>query len=219
MSRTVSRDLGRTFAAIAIAAFGLLGWLFVQWMTFGIVEHSHMTSAGVVDHHHPYAGPLAVAASMVALASLLAIFAVHRGPSPRVARPTPGRLLIPTALAAGLFVLVESIEFHGAGRLHEPAALGVLLLGATLEVLVLPMFWAIGCIAALAAQHAASGLEARSWTGRPAAADPVAVAVAVASFGRRASGWSWDGRAPPGDARLLLSTTTPTIPVPVTRTR
>ena len=212
MPRALSCDPGRVLAATAMASFGVLGWLLAQWATFGIAEHSHLTSHGVVEHHHAYAGPLAAVAALAAATSLLAIVAVRLRRTSAPQQPRRGRLVIPAMLAATLFVVVEAAEFYLAGMLHEPPVAGILLLGATLQLVALPTAWSLGGRAADLAERAADIPGGARPTPRPSATH--LVLGEIRCWPREARSWSRVGRGPPVDLRFLSGPTTPASATP-----
>lgn len=162
MFRLLGRDPARFFASASLASFGVLGWLLVQWVTVGVAEHAHLGHHAVeAHHHHPYAGPLAVVMMVTALCSLLGVFAsrLHRGPAMPEGRGRSRPLLVPAAMAAGLFVLVESYELQALGREHDSSAMTFLMVGATLQLVVLPVSWALNRRAVAGLQRCADRLR------------------------------------------------------------
>lgn len=137
------RPLPTALAGVLGVSLGVLGWLSAQAATFGVAEHTHLTAHGLTTHRHDYAAPLAAGAGVAALLTLLLLLVVHLSSSQparaeRVLAPrlSPWRLVgrFSPAVAALLFVAVESVEFIGSGT-PASAAAAVLAPGAGLQML------------------------------------------------------------------------------------
>ena len=135
--------LPTALAGVLGVSLGVLGWLSAQAATFGVAEHTHLTAHGLTTHRHDYAAPLAAGAGVAALAALLLLLVVHLSSSQashaeRVLTPrrSSWRLIgrFSPAVAALLFVAVESVEFVGSGTPASAAAV-VLAAGVGLQVL------------------------------------------------------------------------------------
>lgn len=196
-ARTRRRDPRTLYAAVCVSAVAVLGWLLAQWATFGLLEHSHVTAAGVVEHHHPYAAPLACAAALVALASLLAVQTTpgQRSPAADSDAWFAGRVMPAAGLSAALFVLVESVELHAAGHFAHPAALAVPLLGGGLQFLTFPAARAAAHLALRAVESSARLAPEAARSSSPRRQVPIALRV-TADRGRTPAD-AWEGRAPP----------------------
>ena len=133
----------------ATTAVGVLGWLFAQHVSFGIVEHTHLVANGHLDaHHHHYAGPVAVVAAGVLGLALLLLFGHHlrassAGTSDDLSRrsaaggeaATGAGLRRHVLLAASGFVAVETLEQARAGDPTPFAQLaGLLAVGVAVQV-------------------------------------------------------------------------------------
>jgi hypothetical protein len=208
------RPLATAAAAVLGTSLGVLGWLLTQAATFGVAEHVHLTADGLTSHRHDYAAPLAMGAAAAALAAALVILVVllgdrsctdpqHRqAPDARTRRPRQTLRRIAPVVAATLFVAVETVELLGSGT---PALTMVVVLatGALLQLLAAPA-------AAAVARTLVRSAEDLTRLPRPrrhhAARSPGQPMTRLAELASISCGPSWDGRAPPGRASILVPT-------------
>lgn len=209
--RLLRRDPVWYFAAASMTSFAVLGWLLAQWVSIGVVEHSHLGES--MHHHHPYAGPLALAMTITATCSLLGVFAarLRHGPTGTRIHSRSKHLLVPASVAAGLFVAVESYELHMMGREHDSSAMTFLITGAGLQLALLPASWALNRKALAVVERCADATQ----TPRRFAA-PLLDRQLCASLPRAAGELpprTWPVRGPPALPRfhLLLPSAAPAL--------
>jgi hypothetical protein len=206
------RPVTASVAGLLGASLGVLGWLTAQAATFGVAEHTHLTAHGLSLHRHDYAAPLAAGASAVGLLAVLVLLAVHLTATPShtasSAHAAPrgsgrsevriGRLA--PAVAALLFVAVETVEFVGSGAPAELMS-GILAIGAGFQWLVARVACAL-TDAIVRRIEAVTVLPSRG-TCSPAST-PSAVITFAAGVAASTRARDWDGRAPPTHMPILV---------------
>jgi hypothetical protein len=203
-------------AGVLGTSLGVLGWLLTQAATFGVAEHVHLTADGLTSHRHDYAAPLALGAAGAALAAGLVLVAVLLGDGRTCAgrhlpdgsgdRGTLGRRPLSVlrrtapAVAALLFVVVETVELLGSGT---PALTMTVVLasGAVLQLLAVPAAAAVAATLVRTAVDLTRLPPTRRRTPVRSPDQPSAFLVELTSISR---GPTWDGRAPPGRAPTLV---------------
>jgi hypothetical protein len=190
------------------ASLGVLGWLVTQAATFGVAEHTHLTAHGLTSHRHDYAAPLAAGAGVVAVLAVLMLVVIHLGSSPHrtSSGPVASRrsfVRLAPAMAALLFVAVETVELAGSG---VPVAVvsGILTVGAAMQWLAARAAGALTAALLRLIEGVTALPPRRSWS--PASTRSVADTL-VDSVVVRPRARVCDGRAPP--TRLLAL-----VPVP-----
>jgi hypothetical protein len=210
--------LATAAAGVLGTSVGVLGWLLTQAATFGVAEHVHLTADGLTSHRHDYAAPLALGAAGTALAAVLVLVVVLLGdvrPCPDGGHPPEGpdrralggRLVsvlrrIAPAVAAVLFVVVEAVELLGSST---PGLTMVVVLstGAVAQLLAVPAAAAVARVLVRSAVDLTHLPRARRRTVVRSSAQASALLVELASISR---GPTWNGRAPPGRALVLVPT-------------
>lgn len=209
-SSVTLRPSSTALAGLLGVSLGVLGWLSAQAATFGVAEHTHLTAQGVTTtHRHEYAAPLAATAGVVALLAVLLLLLVHltakhasKGRPDLVnASASPAGIVgrFSPAVAASLFVLVETVEFAGSGT-PRSVAVAVLAAGAGVQVLV-------AHAASVLSDAVVHGLERSSSLPVATATVPrVPASTRVAARNSSAQGapvLAWGCRAPPARHRAF----------------
>ena len=184
-------------------AVAVLGWLGAQWAAVGVAEHSHLTSDGLVSHHHAYAVPMAYAATLVAVAAMAVtvLLALGRAPGPRatgrdvLAGLNRRVLSYGVAVAVGAFLVVESIELTEASTSPRSAVM-VLALGALFQTVTIAAVVSAG--AGFATVLAGCALPHAVVTAPPELARHRVAPITPSCRGGRFA-WVQRGRAPPVD--------------------
>jgi hypothetical protein len=208
--RSPTLEPARLAATLLLMAVAVLGWLSAHWAAVGVAEHSHLTSDGLVSHHHhAYAAPVAYAAALVAVAAMTFTVLLALGAAP--GRRTTGRdlcagldrrvLSYGAVVAVGAFLVVESIELTEGSTSPRPAVM-FLALGAVLQTVTIAAVMSAGPV--IAAVLAGCALP-QSVVTTPAPARHRVVPFTASGHGGRFA-WVQRGRAPPVDR------VTPTFP-------
>jgi hypothetical protein len=199
--------LATAAAGVLGTSLGVLGWLLTQAATFGVVEHVHLTADGLASHRHDYAAPLALGAAGAALAAALVLVAVLLGDgrtcAGRHVADGSGAVLRRTTpiVAALLFVVVETVELLGSGTSALTTTV-VLATGTVLQLLAIP---ASGAVARTLVRSAVDLTRLPRARRRAAVRSPGRPSTLLVELSSISCGPSWDGRAPPGRAPVLVS--------------